>query len=1097
MNGLKELKTYLGQMDNISVKQVFFDLGEVINTNIEKKYPYVFWNFNTIKFTDDLKGSNDRFTIRVFIVANVKDYEIDAKLELWDELHSQFVEYVTYLESIALSYPYNFLNLNQLKGEYFDRGQVSIDDEIGIGYDIELLGSDCTMVIPETFDLILTAETGGTTVPVPGTYTENNGTYKAFYASPSAGYRFKQWLLSTAPNLTNPLAVVYRSAMTLVAQFIAQFQLTTSVVGNGTITPASGLKDDGETITLTATPDAGNHFVDWVINSVQYLTSTVNYTITQATTAIATFASDFVNLIMSKTGTGTITPDVGTTSVELGTIVPLTATVTDTDFFFKEWDINGTIETDNPYNLTIAEETNILATFERYFITPFEADAVEIWDGNILRAAGPTYYLIGRKGVGNLLITGFDFDTYFDSWLKGFPYKSAATVSAPAGNAALIAADVNNFFYDSGGTPNQIPVVSFFQDIDYANKLFCRHEAQVLDGNGVEILQPNVREIVLYANVKAGADLTTCNSYFGVPVEDVTAKWIDPVNGVDATGTGTKASPYKTHSKVNGLTLTEGIQVYCKTGTISPIAWSKNYNLKAVGFTKILNSVSVRGIDQDTAGTLSMTIEGYIIDMNNVASSVCWNCNITHNVTLKRMYFTKSASANGHLTSPNGANLTLSLINCIFTELKPVVTGGKNITMDTCHVVQSTNMIDANATGLTKIIIKNSQLNGITTACIKQWVPFSIDFFGNTYYNSNLIVSLANAAANAGTIKIFSNKAYSTINYNILNFQRAAYAFEIHDNNFNYPETTGSLMIIEGASHSIYNNIIDNTKSHSILVITNTLSHTKTVEIKKNRFMQRNINASYIVSIGEETLSARNGNITSVIAEENYLLGPLEYGSGATPTHGIMIGFVANLYIRRNNIKGNVLDIAVKGTLFTDSYLIYNVFSNAVRPFVLASTGALKVYNNTGYIASSDISSETVVRFASQPTPGGIAAANSVLKNNIFYNDDLAITIQTSDSSTFASDYNVYKPSSNYQLEGVDKTLAQFKALGYEAHGIEQSITFDANLIPSTPIAIGENLGAAYEDGLDVTTDWGDENTLPVVVTKKQTGNWQIGAYIQ
>ena len=84
-----------------------------------------------------------------------------------------------------------------------------------------------------------------------------------------------------------------------------------------------------------------------------------------------------------------------------------------------------------------------------------------------------------------------------------FPYKSAATISAPVGDAALIAADINNFWYDSGGDPNAIPVVSFFQDIDYEHKVFSKHVAQVTDANGVETTEPHIKEIVWYSEVLA------------------------------------------------------------------------------------------------------------------------------------------------------------------------------------------------------------------------------------------------------------------------------------------------------------------------------------------------------------------------------------------------------------------------------------------------------------------------------------------------------------------------------------------------------------------------------------------------------------------
>ena len=73
-----------------------------------------------------------------------------------------------------------------------------------------------------------------------------------------------------------------------------------------------------------------------------------------------------------------------------------------------------------------------------------------------------------------------------DNWTKGFPYKSAATISAPVGDAVLIAADINNFLYDAGGTPNEIAVVSLFQNIDYEDKLFCRHREQKVTTISIE-----------------------------------------------------------------------------------------------------------------------------------------------------------------------------------------------------------------------------------------------------------------------------------------------------------------------------------------------------------------------------------------------------------------------------------------------------------------------------------------------------------------------------------------------------------------------------------------------------------------------------------
>ena len=90
---------------------------------------------------------------------------------------------------------------------------------------------------------------------------------------------------------------------------------------------------------------------------------------------------------------------------------------------------------------------------------PFREDALVRLDGTVTNISG-SYYLVDNSGNGrNFLITGYDF-SYLPNNYKGFPYKSLATISAPAGDATLIAADINNFLYSSGGTPNAIPVTA-------------------------------------------------------------------------------------------------------------------------------------------------------------------------------------------------------------------------------------------------------------------------------------------------------------------------------------------------------------------------------------------------------------------------------------------------------------------------------------------------------------------------------------------------------------------------------------------------------------------------------------------------------------
>ena len=168
--------------------------------------------------------------------------------------------------------------------------------------------------------------------------------------------------------------------------------------------------------------------------------------------------------------------------------------------------------------------------------------------------------------IGNEFIdksgNGYDIDIINnDITIIGFPYKSTALIAQKVANFGLIP-DPTNFWF-TGGVPNQIPVVSFFQNVDYADIIFCRHQSQSLDSNGVETVEPAVIEIVTYTNALTGANLIGANSYFSVPTEDPTAKWVDGTNGLDANA-GTKAAPWKTEEFAN-QSVNTGLTIYSKS----------------------------------------------------------------------------------------------------------------------------------------------------------------------------------------------------------------------------------------------------------------------------------------------------------------------------------------------------------------------------------------------------------------------------------------------------------------------------------------------------------------------------------------------------
>jgi hypothetical protein len=144
MNGLEALKNYLEQIGTSGILQVFFDLNEVINSaSTDKHYPYVFWDLNSLKFTEDTRQSVRDYSITVYaVVQHIREEESgsDAKIKAWDNLHTKFLAYLANLKTIENSYNFSIFNLNDVQGEYYDRGQVSVDEEIGIGYKLKLKG---------------------------------------------------------------------------------------------------------------------------------------------------------------------------------------------------------------------------------------------------------------------------------------------------------------------------------------------------------------------------------------------------------------------------------------------------------------------------------------------------------------------------------------------------------------------------------------------------------------------------------------------------------------------------------------------------------------------------------------------------------------------------------------------------------------------------------------------------------------------------------------------------------------------------------------------------------------------------------------------
>lgn len=742
-------------------------------------------------------------------------------------------------------------------------------------------------------------------------------------------------------------------------------------------------------------------------------------------------------------------------------------------------------------------------------LIPLKPDALVWLDGTILNSSG-TYYFVDKSGNHrNFLITGYDFNT---DWTKGMPYKTAATISAPAGDATLIAADLNNYFY-TGGTPNQIPVVSLFQDIDYEHKFFCRHKAQVVDSNGVETYEPRVIEVVVYNTVKTGNDLTLCQSYFTVPVEATSnVIWISKLGNNN--NAGTKASPYLTLAKTN-VAGSVGKTIYIKTGAYiedNELGYFRiDYGITFTGIGNInVSATSTTRLIYAVNGNIefrNMTIDGK--DATGIGVSLYLNNTKTTTFNKVRIINCKTDFISG-AANVNDARL----INCIIPGKIIAVYATQKLSalitlIDTCYFKNLRIDLLVN-----DCILKNSKLGESDQGWFIYGIGPGLTAYGNSLSYQGLAISLYTPYTTSKIMKIHHNKFIQNILSNIQNvgiYLNGTIDLEIYNNNFTSDVISDNVhgqgfVFAFCTNVNIHDNIFNSASSGGFCHI----SAQGVGTIIQNNFSHSESLSGYqFVLTGESYLTGLNDNS---IIENNTLIGSkLNHPNDNTSTHSLMINSGINIRTRYNKISYTCIGIVIKTgqTLaYTSEGVYYNLLQDCYKSIVVEGVGGLNVFSNTILISDATYNQGNVypIMVLAQPDEAGDHhCENILLKNNIIsVRNNLARAIYF---DQWAADHGCIVQNSVINggagLLTIVSTnwdnLATAQAAGKLLGCVISDPLLDANLIPTTPIIIGENEGSDYEDGLDISTNWGNNETLPVIVTKKQPteGLWQVGAYIK
>lgn len=112
--------------------------------------------------------------------------------------------------------------------------------------------------------LTLSAGTGGTTIPPPGTQRFDLGTSVGLGTIPAAGYRFGSWS-GDASGTALSISIIMDGDKTITANFVPLQTLTIQSGAGGTTNPVPGSYpyDRGGSVTVRAVPDEGYRFSGW------------------------------------------------------------------------------------------------------------------------------------------------------------------------------------------------------------------------------------------------------------------------------------------------------------------------------------------------------------------------------------------------------------------------------------------------------------------------------------------------------------------------------------------------------------------------------------------------------------------------------------------------------------------------------------------------------------------------------------------------------------------------------------------------------------------------------------------------------------------
>jgi hypothetical protein len=299
-----------------------------------------------------------------------------------------------------------------LTGWLLDGAQVNVTGQITV-----LMDSNHTLqptFALLNFTLTVSATSGGTTNPTPGTRTYVNGTSVLVSATASSGYGFDHWVLDgIGAGSTPSISVLVNNNHTLQATFARIVKLTITAATGGKTIPSAGVYNylQGSSAQVNASPNANYVLTGWLKDKVKVNVPGQITILMDSNHAVQPiFTQITFTLTISATAGGTTNPTPGTRTYVNGTRVSVSATARP-GYAFDHWTLDGAnAGTSRTISVLITCSHTLQATFVKIVQLTIRSST----GGKTTPSAGVYNYLQGSSAQVNVSLNA---NYLFAGWL--------------------------------------------------------------------------------------------------------------------------------------------------------------------------------------------------------------------------------------------------------------------------------------------------------------------------------------------------------------------------------------------------------------------------------------------------------------------------------------------------------------------------------------------------------------------------------------------------------------------------------------------------------------------------------------------------------